>query len=417
MAPLGRPPDDKWLAQAARVLHGLEAFEGQEWIANGLSADAIHDSLLRIALQGNSGRPIAARVQSNPARIARLLGSENPSTRQARDGCAYSLVQRPFQVRRPRPIRLAAGGLQAAAEEIERLEHVCGAIESAPEHDRDKALSPSAAGWELRPLPRGKWPAEKRIPQISSRVELAAYDEACLASQHARRVAGKPFRDFESTVFVVPKKDGKFRLCTDYRALNEFQAKVPFKMDTLQSVADCIQRNDFGMLVDLTDCYLTMGLHPSQRKYCRFRHPGTGRRMQWKTVSFGMSEAPRICTKLLRPLMGLLKQLGLRCVLYIDDLLLLHPDRTTLARGMAVAMHLLQTQVGLNLKTSKCSFRPCREFTCLGLEWNTEAMTCSVPRARLWETQRTARRLLKGGSTPVATRDLARFVGKVSRRQ
>jgi hypothetical protein len=159
LAPLGRPPDDRWLAQAARVLHGLEAFEGQEWIANGLSADAIHDSLLRIALQGNSGRPIAARVQSNPARIARLLGSKNPSTRQARDGCAYSLVQRPFQVRRPRPIRLAAGGLQAAAEEIERLEHVCGAIESAPEHDRDKALSPSAAGWELRPLPRGKWPA------------------------------------------------------------------------------------------------------------------------------------------------------------------------------------------------------------------------------------------------------------------
>ena len=87
-----------------------------------------------------------------------------------------------------------------------------------------------------------------------------------------------------ATVFVVPKKDGKSRLCTDYRALNEFQAKPPFQMDTLQSVADCIQPNDFGMLVNLTDCYLTMGLHPSQRKYCRFRHPVTVRRMQWKTV-------------------------------------------------------------------------------------------------------------------------------------
>ena len=104
------------------------------------------------------------------------------------------------------------------------------------------------------------------------------YDAACLASQEARRSEGKPFRDFESAVFVVPKKDGRFRLCTDYRALNEFQAKVPFKMDTLQSVADCIQPGDFGMLVDLTDCYLTMGLHPSQRKYCRFQHPATGLR-------------------------------------------------------------------------------------------------------------------------------------------
>jgi hypothetical protein len=103
-----------------------------------------------------------------------------------------------------------------------------------------------------------------------------------------------------------------------------------------------------------------------------------------------------------------------RCVLYIDDLLLLHQDRTTLARGMAVAMHLLQHQVGLNLKTSKCSFRPCRQFTCLGFDWDTETMKCSVPRARLWEAQRTARRLAKGGSTPLATRDLARFVGKVN---
>jgi hypothetical protein len=127
-----------------------------------------------------------------------------------------------------------------------------------------------------------------------------------------------------------------------------------------------------------------------------------------------MSEAPRICTKLLRPLMGLLKHLGIRCVLYIDDLLMLHQDRTTLARGMAVDMNLLQTQVGLNLKTFKCSFRPSRQFTCLGFDWDTAAMTCSVPRARLWEAQRTARRLIKRGGTPLATRDLARFVGKVT---
>jgi hypothetical protein len=28
MAPLGLLPDDRWLAQASRVLHGQEAFEG-----------------------------------------------------------------------------------------------------------------------------------------------------------------------------------------------------------------------------------------------------------------------------------------------------------------------------------------------------------------------------------------------------
>ncbi len=79
-----------------------------------------------------------------------------------------------------------------------------------------------------------------------------------------------------------------------------------------------------------------------------------------------MSEAPRICTKLLRPLMGLLKQLDIRCVLYIDDLLILHQDRTKLARGMAIAMNLLESQVGLNLKTYMCCFRSSQQFLCLG---------------------------------------------------
>ena len=66
------------------------------------------------------------------------------------------------------------------------------------------------------------------------------------------------------------------------------------------------------------------------------------------------------------------------------------------------------------MKTSKCSFRPSREFTCLGFVWNTATMKCSVPRDRLWEAQRTTRRLVKGGCAPVPTRDLARFVGKVT---
>ena len=98
MAPLGRPPDDEWLTKASRVLHGLEAFTGQGWIPAGLSPDAMHDALLRIALRGNSARPIAARIQSHPERIARLLGSENPTSGQARDGGAYNLATRPFQI-------------------------------------------------------------------------------------------------------------------------------------------------------------------------------------------------------------------------------------------------------------------------------------------------------------------------------
>jgi hypothetical protein len=110
-APLATPPQGDWLHRAARVLTGSEALGGQPWIADDLSDDAIHDVLLKIAVRGNSTQPIAARFQLHPSRVGRLLGLDDATTIQAAQGCAYTFHQRPYQFRRPRPIRLAAAQL------------------------------------------------------------------------------------------------------------------------------------------------------------------------------------------------------------------------------------------------------------------------------------------------------------------
>ena len=127
------------------------------------------------------------------------------------------------------------------------------------------------------------------MPVLASDSGIGAYDARQWARYKKRRAEGRPLRDFESGVFTVPKSDGGYRLCTDYRELNKFSEKQKFQMEGVQEVAELIQRNDYGMLVDLKGAYLTMGLHPSHRKYCRFRCPVTGVRYQWKTVSFGTS--------------------------------------------------------------------------------------------------------------------------------
>ncbi len=255
--------------------------------------------------------------------------------------------------------------------ELRRLREECHAVEPAPEHDGDKALLTSAPAWKRTPLRMGPWPRERRIPVFTRRSHVMLYNGQCQVALHRRRAAGLAFRDFESPIFTVPKKDGAFRLCTDYRKLNDFQRKTTFRMDDIQLISEMIIPGDFGMLLDLKDAYLTLGLHPSHRKYCRFRDPLTRQRLQWRTVSFGISEAPRLCTKLLRPLIANLKQLGIRCIIYIDDILLLHQDRLQLARSMAVTLDLLQQQAGLNIKTSKCSFRSSQRFQCLGYVWDT----------------------------------------------
>jgi hypothetical protein len=175
-------------------------------------------------------------------------------------------------------------------------------------------------------------------------------------------------------------------------------------MEGVQQVVELIQLNDFATLV-----------HPGQRRCCRFRAPD-GTRYQWKTVSFGMAETPQICTKLLRTLIKILKGLGIRCLIYIDDLLILHQDWIQLAKPMAIVMEFLQEQVGLQLKVSKGQWVPSQVFTCLGLAWNTMRMQVAVPPKRIKAIQRPAARIQKTAASgkPVPTRDLARLVGQIT---
>jgi len=301
----------KWTSVARSVLAGDTMAKGQAGLLQNpnLAPDDIHRVLLALAKQHNSNKPVAARFQENPAASRRLTGADSFQSRVATSGVAYSFQGRPFQLKRPAKIRLKQTQAAAAEEEIQRLLRVCKAIEIAPCHDGHLPLTKGAARYEREPFPMSRWPREQPVPVLRED-QLADYDRRQLLIYNDCRLRGFAPRDTESSVSTVPKSDGGHRLCTDYRRLNNFQRKEKFKLDGVPQVAEMIQPGDFGCVLDLKDCYLLMGLHPAQRRYCRFRSPVSNDRYQWKTVSFGVSEAPRICTKLFRPFVAILKSLG-----------------------------------------------------------------------------------------------------------
>ncbi len=116
--------DHEWSRQAQAILAGTAAIS-DVWFHQTMSDNEIHLALLALVQQGNSKNPIAARFQTQPDRVERLLGPESDSTRQAHSGTAYSFTTRPFQYRRPRPIPLRRDQRRAAVEEIERLMTEC----------------------------------------------------------------------------------------------------------------------------------------------------------------------------------------------------------------------------------------------------------------------------------------------------
>ena len=115
-------------------------------------------------------------------------------------------------------------------------------------------------------------------------------------------------------------------------------------------------------------------------------------------MSFGMSEAPHLCTRILRPFMSILKGLGVRRSIYLDDLLALSQSPSSLSVAMGVAIELLQGELGLQLKLSKCNFAPSRLFTALGVIWDTTKMQCLMPERRV-SNMRSCLNKARGGLT------------------
>jgi hypothetical protein len=144
-------------------------------------------------------------------------------------------MNHPFQHRRPRPNHLARAQMVAAvASEIRRLQNDFYAVEAAPTHECDKDLLHSACDG-----------SRCSIPGPNLRFTTAS------VYQVERRLEGLAFRDFESPVFTVPKKNGRFRLSTNYRKLNMFQRKTTFQMDDTQLTVETIQRGGLRVVVGL----------------------------------------------------------------------------------------------------------------------------------------------------------------------
>ena len=65
---------------------------------------------------------------------------------------------------------------------------------------------------------------------------------------------------FISSIFIVPKPNGKFRPVINLRELNKFVTYRHFKQETFPVVLDMIQPNDFLTKLDLSDAYFSIAI-------------------------------------------------------------------------------------------------------------------------------------------------------------
>ena len=181
--------------------------------------------------------------------------------------------------------------------------------------------------------------------------------------------------EFLSPIFLVPKPNGKFRFILNLKHLNEFILAPHFKMEDTRSVIQLIRPNCFFASLDLQDAYYMLPVHRDHRQYLRF---------EWKTtlyeftcLVFGLNVAPYVFTKLMKPVVSHLRDLGFLLVIYIDDLLFMANSYEECANAIKVACQVLQ-RLGFLVNYQKSSIIPDTSIEYLGLVFDSVRFAISI---------------------------------------
>ena len=214
-------------------------------------------------------------------------------------------------------------------------------------------------------------------------------------------------KGFYSTFFLVPKPDGSQRPILNLKPLNKFLKVQKFKMCTPQIIIPTLRQGDWLASIDLKDAYYQIPILESHRPFLRFAFQE--RIFQYNVLPFGISTAPRVFTKVLAPIVGILHEKGVRMFPYLDDCLLVARSHSQLLWAVQLTVDVLG-QAGFLINLKKSHPCPVQRLQFLGVELDTLQATSFLPRDRALELKQTALDFMKPGSRKTA-RQFLRLLG------
>jgi len=187
----------------------------------------------------------------------------------------------------------------------------------------------------------------------------------------------QPCRDqFLSGIFLIDKPDGSYRLILNLKDLNRFITTEHFKLEDFKVACRLISPDCFMGKLDLKEAYYLIPVDKSNRKYLRFSFNDS--LYEFNCLPFGLNTAPYVFTKILKPVVGYLRNLGFLSVIYLDDLLLIGNTYSECSANINASVELLQN-LGFIVNEEKSCKIPSKNCKFLGFVLNSQTMTLELP--------------------------------------
>ena len=212
--------------------------------------------------------------------------------------------------------------------------------------------------------------------------------------------------EFISNIFLRPKKDGSFRMILNLKDLNTFVRFHHFKMDSIHTCSQLMRPCCYMASIDLRDAYYSVPIAKEHQKYLKFIWQGN--LYQFTCLAQGLSSAPRLFTKLMKPVFSFLRELGHFSSGYLDDSFLLGYSIDECQANIYDTLTLYH-ELGFLPHEVKSVTIPTQVLHHLGFILNSLDMTVSISADKHQKLKLAAQRILDSQSPTI--REVAQLIG------